>query len=548
MNNLNRGGKSKIKAVIADCLARGSGKRLATLDVIGAGPRAIAGVLELHSINYDLYTGEYILKNSSILGEYDLLLASAMTSDYGCVKRVIKAWNKYSKNLSILGGPITSDIMSIKDLGFDIGVIGEGEHVLSKILQLLPKDDFEDLILKVRGIVTIRNGKLIFTGVSENLDRALLCKYKSSIKAVTYYPNYWASRVYVEVVRGCSNFYRPIVELPGGKKCIDCKICFDGKLESRGKCPVDIPPGCGYCSVPVLYGHSRSKDVEYIVKEVEGLINIGVRRIVLSAPDFLDYGRDLLVSPKPLTDPRSPPPNLERIELLLQEITSISEINSGEVSVMIENIKPNLVNKQVAKLLGKYLKGTTVHIGVETGDDHHSKMLGRPNTISEAINAVKILKRYGIKPYVYFIHGLPGQNGLTVENTLKTMDEMYRVGAEKITVYRFRPLPMTAFAKFQAPPPAVKDKLSLLIYEKAKKINLLSKYRLKGVRVKAIVVSEYPKNKNYLVAYPMTHGPVILIPKRRGIIRSIVEVKVENVYSDRTVKGRVLKVIKKIGE
>ena len=48
----------------------------------------------------------------------------------------------------------------------------------------------------------------------------------------------------------------------------------------------------------------------------------GVTRIVLSAPCFLDYGRDLLVEPEPLTDPRSPESNYNEIEKLLTAGTS----------------------------------------------------------------------------------------------------------------------------------------------------------------------------------------------------------------------------------
>ena len=540
-----------VKALIVDCLGRGAGRRLSTVDVIGAGPRTVAGVLEKNGIYVRLVTFEGFVKNKMYAKKYDILLISAMSTDRGAVDKTIKFWrkNEDKRKTIILGGPIAFGLRDLEKLDFDIAVYGEGEKTLDELLLKTSLGDGEqpslDELEEIKGlIIKGENGKLIHTGPREFLPRKVLDNYFPSIKIVKDYPQYWASRVYVEVLRGCSNFYRPLIMLPPKAKC--CNLCFKGPLELRIKCPYNIPPGCGYCSVPALYGPVRSRSIESVLREVKGLVNTGVTRITLSASDILDYGRDWLVEPKPLTDPENPPPNIDALKTLFEKIFNISEISSGEATVLLENIRASLVNEEVAKLLSEYFKGTPIHIGCETGSEIHAKLIGRPTTPKQVLKAVKILIKYGLKPYVYFIHGLPGQNIDTVKETIKIMREFDRLGVEKITTYRFTPLPGTAFEKFPPGKPITRDRLSRAIVEEANKINIKRKMELKGKVLEAIVVGKYHKNRKYSVAYPIPHGPVILLKNADKYYGFKVKVKIVDVISERLVEGEILYIIRKI--
>ena len=134
---------------------------------------------------------------------------------------------------------------------------------------------------------------------------------------------------------------------------------------------------------------------------------------MLSAPGFLDYGRDLLVEPGPLTDPRSPEPNYSAVEELLSRLNGLDLVASGGASIMIENLKGELVTRRAAEVLGRYLAGTPVNVGFETGSPEHGVQIGRASTPLENLDSVRRLSRVGLKPYVYFIHGLPGQSSET---------------------------------------------------------------------------------------------------------------------------------------
>ncbi len=530
-----------MKAVIVDCLGRTVEGRRSTVDVIGAGPRRVAGVLEKLGLTVSLVPFELFVRELSKYKKYDVVLASAMSSDINVVKHLSSTWHRTT---TILGGPVAAGCIEKKTLyGYTLAVLGEGEKTLEELFnrQVVFEEGVKiDDLPNIRGIIFKRSdGKICFTGFREFLTRSEIDNYKSSIEAIRGYPLYWAARVYVEVVRGCSNFNRPRTPLKGFNKCINCGNCESSDFSRRMLCPVKIPPGCGYCSVPVLYGPARSRSINRIVEEVEDLIEIGVTRIVLGAPDILDYGRDWLVEPQPLTNPSYPPPNTDALEALFSELTSIKRVERGEACILLENVKANLVNEETARLLGKYFRNSPIHIGCETGSARHAKIIGRPALPSHVIRAVKLLSENGLRPYVYFIHSLPYQNESTVNATIRVMRRVVQFGAEKITVYKFRPLPLTAFSRMLPKKSSNERKLARKIVAEARRLNMALKKRIVGRVVRIIVVSSYEwRGRKYALAYPLTHGPVVLLPQACEKFKGFVGVaRIKKVFSDRIVYG-----------
>lgn len=535
MNFLN------MKILIVDVLGSGSVGRYATLDVIGCGPRTIAGVLEKLGFEYDLKPYYNVFSNTFILKDFDVLMVSAMSVDLPMARRIKKLWSKFNNGLSIVGGPLASDpYEALVKAGFDIAFIGEAEKSL---MEFFNKFDFEDMdsIKDVKGLAYRVNSNVKINDLRPFMSRFELDSFKPSVKAVKNYWSYYACRIYVEVVRGCSNFLRAKIMLPDGRKCNDCGKCYSGSLSDRYYCPMNIPPGCGYCSVPSLFGPSRSRSVESIINEIKGLIEMGCRRFILGASDFLDYGRDILVEPEPLTDPLNPPPNLNEIENLLGSIKSLENEFGFKLFFSIENVKPSLVDEEVAKVLGRYLRGTPTSIGVETGVDSYAISLGRPSTPSQAIKAIRLLRKYGLIPYAYFIHGLPNQDVNIAIETSKVMDEAIKAGAEKITVYRFSPLPMSAFSDFPKAPPSRVDAAGKIIVDKASRINSKLKDKWIGAILDAYIVNSF-RGRGF-IGYPFIHGPVIFIENSKvasKFVGRIAKVKIVRVVSDRALSGIVV--------
>lgn len=498
-----------------DLLARARGKRYTSYDVVGVGPRLITGLINQLGEKAELVTYEDLINDGSILEDYDILLLSAMSSDRGALKNVIKLANMYGgEQPKIVGGPIGFDFYDILEhMGIDLVVVGEGEEQLIKLFteykKYLIRKDLNSLI-EINGLAIKVNGKIVFTGYPKYTSKKLLDKIKPYTKINRVYKRTWMYRFYVEVVRGCSNFYRPLINIGFGRTCTKCMNCRSDNLISRIWCPNHIPPGCGFCSVPFHFGPPRSRSIASIVNEVKELIRYGAKRIVLSAPDFLDYCREELVEPFPLTDPCKPKPNYDALENLLSRLYEIPEISSGETRIFVENVKACLVDERIASILGKYLHGTTIHIGLETvSRKYNENIIGKPIGIKEALKAIRILRKNDLRPYVYLIYGLPFMNYRIYRKTIRVLKKLYEAGVEKITLYKFMPLPMTAFEYFKPEIDKYKsiiDKYKYLV----NKYNLLAKRKyFLGKRIKAYIIEEDGK----LYGYPVDHGPVIFIRK-----------------------------------
>jgi radical SAM superfamily enzyme YgiQ (UPF0313 family) len=523
-----------VKALIIDALASGKGERRATKDAIGVGPRAVAGVLESRNVKVMVVEAEAVLSGGFPEG-FDILLASGMTSDIPAIRKLVSRWGDAP---SLIGGPITSDPeQALRKTECDVAIVGEGEETLSEILDAglergaLPKvADLE----RIPGVAYEADGAIKINRLRRAMPRIVFDGFKPSTAAIKGYELYHSARVYVEVLRGCSNYYRASL----GVSCESCGICRKGRLEERYDCPQGIPPGCGYCSVPSLFGPPKSHSANHVRDEVRTLLDEGVSRVVLSAPCFLDYGRDLLVEPAPLTDPRNPEPNYEEIEKLLASLAELPRMKEETASFMIENIKASLVTEKAAQLLGRFMGGTPVSIGFETGSKTHSEALGRPSTPEETMTAVRRLKRAGLKPYVYFIHGLPGQSRETVNETVKAISGSMEAGAERVILYRFQSLPMSAFSTHPSAPPNIRDSGSRRIHEAAAKANMAVKNNMRGEILRVVVAERYDRDRRLLVAYPLKHGPVVLIDSVDSLEGKVLDVEVVDVASERAVVGR----------
>ena len=539
---------------IVDALGSGGGVRYSSRDAVGCGPRRIAGVLESNGLATKIMLAEDVISKPNQLDSYDILMVSAMSIDIDAARKMIRIWrNRCADKPAIIGGPIASEPENLLHSGYDTVVVGEGENSLQRMLRaglasgVFPKQ-FEHAILAEGIPQEVGHGNQAgfrlwqHTHFDYTRERETLDQDEPSTACISDYPSHLAMRFYVEVVRGCSNFLRTTIQLPNGTKCIDCQKCGSEEPRERIECPVEIPPGCGFCAVPSLFGPPRSRNESKIIKEVSDLVRSGVRRIVLSASDFLDYQRDKLVAPHPLTDPRRPSPNLDEIESLLSDLASIpKKLNVPEsdyVYMSVENVKPCLFNDKAASIIAEHLPDSTIHFGCETGSEEHSRTLGRPSTPMQTLEAVRTSVRYGLRPYVYFIHGLPGQTAKTARDTVDIMQKMFKANVEKLTIYKFKPLPLSAFAKFAPALPARMNKDSKKIEKVVRRLNLESKLRLVGRVLDVVACRSVRENgREGTITYPVSDGPVVLLSK--GIARQgdRLKVKVTEVLSDRLVRG-----------
>jgi radical SAM superfamily enzyme YgiQ (UPF0313 family) len=529
------------RIAVVDATAAGKGKRRFTRDAIGCGVRSVCGVLEKNNISCKIFLAEDLLTKKIPAG-YTSLFVSGMSMDTIAIKRVINLWRKNNKGIVVLGGPITSELeTSLLETKADLIVIGEGEVTLNELLVsgFLESSDIK-LLKDIPGVGYINNqGKPIINSFRKYSSKDEFQNFQASTRRIVDYPLYLSAKVYVECVRGCSNFGGTRIKLPDGRKCSECGYCESDSLEDRANCPESIPPGCGFCSVPSLFGPAKSRTVNQVVSEIQGLLQLGVKRIILSAPDFLDFGRDELIVPNPLINTSKPPANLKRIEELLVSVTSLDQIQEGKAWIETENIKASLFTERVAQILSKYLPNSSFSIGCETGSEEHSRLLGRPNTPQEVFTAVKLAHKYGLRAHVYFIHSLPGQTKAYAEETadfIRTLASFI----EKVTIYRFRPLPLSAFGDFPEPKPAIKNPESKIIADIANEVNLSKKKNLIGDIVRVIISEPNFRDEKGAMAYILRGGPMVAVQNARARIGEIATVKIIRALSEKLVLGELL--------
>lgn len=531
-----------MRFLVIDALARSAGSRYSTFDVVGTSPRIVAGILEEFGDTL-LLPYEAVMGKANIIHNYDAFFISAMSSDYLALKRLVTELRRHSTSPIIVGGPVSFEYNRVlSELPVDYIIIGEAEIPLRHFMQCLKDGRAYECLEEVPALAFRSGNRITLTSRHVYTPKELLSKIKPWIKVDVSYKPTWIYRFYVEVLRGCSNFSRPLIS-KGGLNCILCMKCRSSSLVDRVTCPSEIPPGCGFCAVPYMFGPPRSRSIGSIVREIEELVNHGARRIVLSAPDFLDYGREELVD-SPLTDPCTPLANRDAIESLLNSVFSIDEVKSGKVTVMIENIKACLVDEEVGKILGTYLKGTTVHIGLETGCDwYNDRVLGKPISVRHVLRACKILKDEGLRPYVYVMYGLPFASREVYQETMRAIIALSEIGVEKITLYKYTKLPATAFSILRDEESREVTYSTVRELKKlVNKYNAAMKRALIGSKIDVYLV----KGERGVYCYPAKHGPVVVIPAKhlpREEIhgcRGIVEV---TDIGSRFVQGRLIRIL-----
>jgi radical SAM superfamily enzyme YgiQ (UPF0313 family) len=443
------------------------------IDAQGAG--SVGRAVE---IDYDFAVIEEFLKNKKKLIDYKSYFISAMSSDMPAVRAASTLIKGSKKNL-ILGGPITFDSNSILDIQADVAVIGEGERSISRLLEAGLKDGelpSREELSSIRGIAYRKNGAVEINPRDHLLSKEELNSSNPSTSVVAKYPLYEYAGVAVEILRGCSNFHR--AKDYHGKRCPPrCNNCRSEDLEARLKCPVDVPAGCGFCSVGGLYGPPRSREQEFLLEEIKRLIEIGVKKISFIVPDPLDYKREELVSPAPLTDPAKPEPNYGELDKLCSSIWDLDEVARGDVMVTIRDVKATLVTERSADFLKKYFSSSIIGLGCESGSEEHCSKLGRGYSPREVERATKMLNSKGILPKINLIVGLPGQDEKTVKETLKFMKHL----EDKVLYFdaaRFESLPATAFENCPSDGGPIKDDMVKKIFEK---VNAIHQRHIKGL-------------------------------------------------------------------
>ncbi|GAA0069373.1 30S ribosomal protein S12 methylthiotransferase RimO [Clostridium sardiniense] len=269
---------------------------------------------------------------------------------------------------------------------------------------------------------------------------------------------------------------------------------------------------CTYCIIPKIRGKFRSREMESILKEAEGLAKKGVKELILIAQDTTLYGSDLY--------------GKKSLHILLNKLSKIEGIKWIRVLYCYpEEIYDDLITEMATndKVL-KYLDLPIQHIS-----NNILKLMGRKTTKEDIINKIDKLRREipQIALRTSLIVGFPNETEDDF-NELKEFLKEHKL--EKVGVFKY--------SREEGTPAAIMDmqideeikeirekELMLIQSEISKEINSLKIGNIYDILVEGYN-GEYYYGRNYEMA-PEIDGNVFFTkhcPVDKG---DIVEVKIE---------------------
>ncbi len=360
---------------------------------------ALAGALETKEY-FDNFSIYFINREIELISELRNIIKKHEKVIVGISFCTPQLWDTYRLNrklretysnklLYITGGPHpTGDPLgTLKKVGFDIVVRGEGEETLIELLQKIDKnEDYRT----VKGIAFINDdGEYHYTGRREpiELDR---------------YPPFAVKHNkfgYIEITRGC-------------------------------------PYYCYFCQTPYLFGgRVRHRSIEEICKYVRIMNARNLTFLRFITPSAFSYG-----------SPDGKTLNLTKLEELLSNVSKIFETGRLFLGSFPSEVRPEHVTNETINLVLKYAHNDNLIIGAQHGSQRILDLCHRDHSVEDVYTAVELTLKKGLKANVDFIFGLPEETEEDIYQTIKVMSDLVKMGA-RIHAHTFMPLPLTPFAK-----------------------------------------------------------------------------------------------------
>lgn len=229
---------------------------------------------------------------------------------------------------------------------------------------------------------------------------------------------------------------------------------------------------CAYCAIPYARGHSRSRDKDNVLKQIEKLVAGGYKEFVLGGINLGLYGKEK-----------------EDHYLLPQLIDDIEKIE-GVKLIRLSSIEPELITNELLTCFKNSKKVCPhFHIPLQVGSDELLMKMNRRYTTSQFTKTIKSIKNVFPNAAIGIdvITGVPGETDRLFQQTydyLKDLDFTYL----HVFSYSKRPGTKAAKMKDQIHGNVIKARTKELIELSNLKTKIYQKYILnKGIELSAIV-------------------------------------------------------------
>jgi ribosomal protein S12 methylthiotransferase len=165
---------------------------------------------------------------------------------------------------------------------------------------------------------------------------------------------------------------------------------------------------CAFCAIPQIRGHYRSRRIEDICKEIEGLTEKGVREVVLIAQDSTMYGKDIYGKPS--------------LAELLRNVVKVPKLKW----VRTLYLYPKFFTDELIDVYASEPKICKyVDLPLQHADNDLLRSMHRPDTREEMVALLDKLRKKipGVTIRSTFIVGFPGETDAQFQTLRKFLEE-----------------------------------------------------------------------------------------------------------------------------
>jgi len=231
---------------------------------------------------------------------------------------------------------------------------------------------------------------------------------------------------------------------------------------------------CSFCLIPFIRGNLKSKRIEDIIKEVELLLDLGFKEIIIISQSTGQYGIDIYKRPY--------------FKNLLKEIDKINK----DFWIRIMYMHPADVDEELVEIIKNSNKIVKyMDIPIQHFSSNVLKNMRRRGGKEKVLNSLEIIRReFGDNFFIRseIIVGFPGENDRDFEELLRGI-EYYKIN--RIAIFKYSDEKKINIKKV---PKKIIDQRFLEIEKLARKLMKESQSKLVENKLRCLIIEE---NKNF---------------------------------------------------
>ncbi len=249
---------------------------------------------------------------------------------------------------------------------------------------------------------------------------------------------------------------------------------FSGHTRAFVKIQDGCDKRCSYCIVPLARGRSRSRQIEDIIPEVEGLVGNGYREVVLTGIHIGGFGME---------DGRKE----NRLPELIERLRDIE----GLIRVRLSSIDPNEITTALVEAIGNSPQICRhFHVPLQSGSNAILRRMNRNYTQKDYLETIALFRKElpGISVTTDVMVGFPGETDGDFEESRRVVAQAQ---FSKVHIFPFSSRPGTPAHRFSdvVPCNVVRERVAQLSAD-AKAAALKSRQEFRGQVVEVLVERE----------------------------------------------------------